>query len=155
MDSLLQKFLSDAESSGLPEGEFLLVANNLKSVFDKVKTATAPSTIIVEGDGDRRFTLKLKPITQDGSDQVVPYSLEIEQRMIPNGSFQYFRLEEEIERLLLHCSPLMLKITTSSIKMTIELVPNACFMESLRLSNRGAVPEYYNIGEMIKTLLEA
>jgi hypothetical protein len=38
MNSLLQKFLADAESADLPEGQFLTVANALKDVFKKVET---------------------------------------------------------------------------------------------------------------------
>lgn len=63
MDSLIQKFLADAESAGLSEGDYLTVANGLKEVFKKVeqpKKVEGLSTIVKTSDFKFTFSSKEK-----------------------------------------------------------------------------------------------
>jgi hypothetical protein len=58
MDSLFQKFLSDAESAGLSEGDYLKACNALKQAFETAKTAPTPQP--EEQRYSRRIPLSLE-----------------------------------------------------------------------------------------------
>lgn len=86
----LQQILSYTETLDLPEGEYLHIANGLKSIFENSTTYAAPNTYIVENDtllltltqctNNTTITTKVKSITANNieNDGPVKFIINIE-----------------------------------------------------------------------------